>query len=391
MDELIFLLILAGIGVVLLVAMFTYYKHHKKIHDEIKDFNYHTQAIDDVLLNDRTTGAGKNNNTQSDNLFNDDLPSSFSASRQDHFDINDIHLKHDSFADDQVNSSPGISSPVENKTPDKGELIDGVYINSKRVISNFSPEPVFESTPTQAPEPEAINPFAHFQNKTKSAAVTGTDEQRVESQPAMNRTSTMTNPVPDKQPEAPAAEQPVITDKPHSDTYQSQKSSQTATQKIKVVYDPLPQGVEELIISHAILSKGEHFTGRQLFHALETAGLFYGDMDIFHYPGSDEAETFALFSVANAVEPGTFKLQDEAALKTPGITMFMRLPTRTDSYSAYEKFIQVAQMIASELNAELCDETRSQLTRQTISYKKEQIRKLNFDMAKAEKLAGSTR
>jgi hypothetical protein len=46
-------------------------------------------------------------------------------------------------------------------------------------------------------------------------------------------------------------------------------------------------------------------------------------------------------------------------------------------------------MIAADLEAELCDETRSQLTQQAISYKKEQIRKLNFDMAKAEKLAAS--
>jgi len=384
MDELIFLLILAGIGVVLLVAMFTYYKHHKKIHDEIKDFNYHTPAIDDVLLNDQSVDADKNNNTQADIIVNDDLPGSFSASRRDNFDINAVNLKHDAVAADNVNSSTDSSSSSGDRAPDKGELVDGVYINTKRVISHSRPERYSESTP--AASAEAVNAFGFFHKKTKTASVTEADEPKAEAQTAMNSTSTVTNPVADEQTEPDIAEQPVVKAKLQSNTF----NSQTATQKIKIVYDPVPQGVKELIISHAILSKGEYFTGTQLFNALEAAGLFYGDMDIFHYPGSDETETFALFSVANVVEPGTFNLEDRAALRTPGISMFMRLPTRMDSYSAYEKFIQVAQMVASELNAELCDETRSQLTQQTMSYKKEQIRKLNFDMAKAEKLAGST-
>ena len=112
-------------------------------------------------------------------------------------------------------------------------------------------------------------------------------------------------------------------------------------------------------------------------------------MNIYHYPGTTDPETYALFSVANVVEPGTFNPQDAENFRTPGISMFMRLPTRTDSYKAYEEFIHVAQMIAVELDGELCDESRSLLTQQAIAYKKEQIRKLNFELAKADKLAGS--
>lgn len=135
------------------------------------------------------------------------------------------------------------------------------------------------------------------------------------------------------------------------------------------------------------MAKGEHFKGQQLFETLHKAGLIYGEMNIFHYPGDDNADTFALFSLANIVEPGTFDLQDAENFSTPGISLFMRLPSRVDNNEAYDKFVHVAQIIAADLNGELCDETRSQLTQQIITYKKEQIKKLDFDIMKAEKLA----
>ena len=118
----------------------------------------------------------------------------------------------------------------------------------------------------------------------------------------------------------------------------------------------------------------------------DKVGLVYGDMNIFHFPGDDQTESYALFSVANVVEPGTFEVQD-IDMKTPGISLFMRLPSRIDNQLAYDKFIDIAKKITLELNAELCDETRSQLTQQAIAYKKEQIKKLDFELIKAQKLA----
>ncbi|WP_198264569.1 cell division protein ZipA [sulfur-oxidizing endosymbiont of Gigantopelta aegis] len=351
MDELTFLLILAGIGVVLLVAMFTYYKHHKKISDEIKDFNHHGHEIDDVLLDEQIN---------KDDFLNDEFPDSFSANRKDDFDIDDVHLKNDSFEAPPVKpkqtqvlekevvqatiivQTPVTETPIAEKAKDERELVDGVYINSKRVIKTGNTAKEYVSKTYIAPEKSAVV------NKTEVTSPT-------------------------------ASSVAVSTSKPET----------TKAQSIKIYYDPVPEGVEELIISHTILARGQHFNGEQLFKALESAGLCYGEMDIYHYPGNEEQDSFALFSVANVVEPGTFNPQEAAALNTPGISMFMRLPTRIPSYEAYEEFIHVAQIIAADLEGELCDETRSQLTQQAISYKKEQIRKLNFDMAKAEKLAAN--
>ncbi|MCW8929152.1 MAG: cell division protein ZipA [Gammaproteobacteria bacterium] len=391
MDELTFLLILAGVGVVLLVAMFTYYKHHKKINDEINDFNHHVHTIDDVLLeNDQ-------NKNHSYNDLNDELPGSFSASRQDNFDIDDVFIKHDSSSQhsNKSSSTDSTSSTIttSEQESDKRELVDGVYINTKRVINTEHSNP----QPDLSQKSQSVNSFAPIRTDNASSQVVSSepDDQNIERPPSMNPSNRQADVDYSSARVQSVKAELQQTAKNTPDTNHSSQSvnvgSQKITPKINIVYDPIPEGVEELIISHTILSKGEYFTGEKLFKALESAGLFFGEMSIYHYPGDDKAETFALFSIANVVEPGTFNPNEPESLTTPGISMFMRLPTRMGSYEAYEEFIHVAQMIAVELDGELCDETRSQLTQQAITYKKEQIRKLNFEIAKAEKLAGITR
>lgn len=339
MDELIFILILAGIGVVLLVAMFTYYKHQKKINDEIENFNHHGNTIDDVLLNDNRSSSA----SSSDDILSDsELPGSFTASRQDNFDIDQVNITHDNNYHIKQHIKQQSGSNVSQTKADDRELVDGVFIKSKRVIK------------TSSDTLSNKHPLSSFKKTTETFASFA--EQKKE------------------QTQAPEP----ITDVPDS--------AQDSTQQIKIVYDSVPDGVKELIISHTILTKGEFFSGQQLYKALKNAGLSYGEMNIFHYPGDDKAETFALFSIANVIEPGTFDLLD-GEMKTPGISIFMRLPARVECYEAYDKFIHVAQKIAADLGGELCDESRNQLTQQVISYKKEQIKKLKFEMEKAKKLA----
>ncbi|MCN4144081.1 MAG: cell division protein ZipA C-terminal FtsZ-binding domain-containing protein [Thiohalomonas sp.] len=334
MDELIFILILAGIGVLLMVAMFTYYKHQKKINDEIENFNHHGNTIDDVLLNDNRSSSA----SSSDDIVSDsELPGSFTASRQDNFDIEQVNITHDNNYHIKQQSDSNVS---QTKADDR-ELVDGVFIKSKRVIKTSSD--TLSNKNTLSSFKKTTERFASFAGQNK------------------------------EQTQAPEA----ITD--------LSDSVQDSTQKIKVVYDPVPDGVKELIISHTILTKGEFFSGPQLYKVLKNAGLSYGGMNIFHYPCDDKAETFALFSIANLIEPGTFDLLD-GEIKTPGILIFMRLPARVECYEAYDKFIHVAQKIAADLGGKLCDETRTQVTQQVISYKKEQIKKLKFEMEKAKKL-----
>jgi len=327
-----FLLILVGIGIVLLVAMFTYYKHHKKIRDEIEDFNQQANHIDDVLLEktfDKSEPPAQSQVIDSNKIqaFNNNdlpdqqLPGSFSASREDNFNIDDIQLMDErSFIDASNKNSITNNAAVEMNTDAEDGLVDGVYLKSKRVIANPNPQ---------------RNPLKSFSKTTE--------------------------------------------------TFNTHIKNTQAEPDIKMVYDPLPDNVEELIISHTILSKEEPFSGDKLFKAIKTAGLLHGEMDIFHYPGDTKPQTFALFSLANLVEPGTFNPAETEDFSTPGISLFMRLPSRIDNNDAYDKFIKVAIIIATELDGVLCDETRSRLTQQTVTHKKELIKKLNFELIKAEK------
>ncbi|MCU7834816.1 MAG: cell division protein ZipA [gamma proteobacterium symbiont of Taylorina sp.] len=326
MGELTFLLILFSIGIVLLVAMFTYYKHHKKIRDEIEDFNHHANNLDDVLLDNAFEKSPHNNqsghlnsdqiiSSRTSDLIDQQLPKSFSASKSDNFNIDDVQLMDErSF----INASSNSYSAEKNDADD--ELVDGVYLKSKRVIANPNPQ---------------RNPLKSYSKTT--------------------------------------------------DTFNTHIKNTQTVQTIEMIYDKLPDAVEELIISHTILSKNGSFSGKELLKAIYTAGLLHGEMDIFHYPGDKKPQTYALFSLANLVEPGTFNLEEADSFSTPGVSLFMRLPSRIDNNDAYDKFIKVAIIIATELDAELCDEKRCRLTQQTVTHKKELIKKLNFQLMKAEK------
>ena len=340
MDELTFLLLLGGIGIVILVTMFTYYKHHKKIRDEIEDFNYHANTIDDVLL-DNSKDITPNSEFLSDqnSLADQQLPDSFSASKEEHINFDQVNimdersfinasLHHKKPGPDSIKAEPDSTKAkqdnikAEKSLASEEGLVDGVFLHTKRVIANPNPQK---------------NPLKSYSKNT--------------------------------------------------DTFNSHKKNTQVPQTIKMVYDDLPENVEELIISHSIVTKGEHFSGEKLYKAIDTAGLIHGEMGIFHYPGDKKVETFALFSLANLVEPGTFNPSEAAQFSTPGISLFMRLPCRIDNNDAYDKFIKVAVIIATELDGELCDETHSRLTQQAITHKKGLIKKLNFDIMKAEKIA----
>ena len=115
----------------------------------------------------------------------------------------------------------------------------------------------------------------------------------------------------------------------------------------------------------------EPFGGDDLVAALRGQGLKFGDMGIFHRTHDDSGER--LFSVANAVEPGTFDLSDLSELKTPGLTFFMQLPVPGDALETLEDMILSARTVAAALGGDVKDDTMSALTGQTVEHLKQRI------------------
>ncbi len=140
---------------------------------------------------------------------------------------------------------------------------------------------------------------------------------------------------------------------------------------------PKPQGL--VIVINLLARPGLEFNGEKIVPACKHAGLELGDMNIFHYFSQPETQTREkMFSLANMVNPGTFDMNNVSTLKTQGLSLFMQLPGPVDGLTTFEKMLATAQSLKKELDGELCDETRSALTYQTISHLKEQIKEYSF-------------
>ena len=102
--------------------------------------------------------------------------------------------------------------------------------------------------------------------------------------------------------------------------------------------------LEELLILGVMAKPEAPFDGAALIAALRGQGLKYGDMGIFHRLGAGKvagknASEERLFSVANAIEPGTFDLSDLEGLQSPGLTFFMQLPIPGDALETLDDMV----------------------------------------------------
>ena len=121
----------------------------------------------------------------------------------------------------------------------------------------------------------------------------------------------------------------------------------------------------EMFVVIYVLALDEPFLGQGLVEVLLDSGMTFGEMDIFHQLDDRGAQ---LFSLASAVEPGTFNLSSLDQFSTPGISLFMRVHELAAPLQVLDSMLSVANMIAQELNGEVRDETRSVMTPQTIEH-----------------------
>ncbi|MDE2088933.1 MAG: hypothetical protein KGJ12_02815, partial [Gammaproteobacteria bacterium] len=76
-------------------------------------------------------------------------------------------------------------------------------------------------------------------------------------------------------------------------------------------------GEEKIIVLHVAARQGETFHGADILRAVETAGLGYGAMRVFHRYAPDRAGDRPVFSVASMVKPGWFDREAMEHLTTP--------------------------------------------------------------------------
>lgn len=135
--------------------------------------------------------------------------------------------------------------------------------------------------------------------------------------------------------------------------------------------------VEDLVIIHVMAPKGAELSGSSVLDLLVTAGLRHGPMDIFHYRNPKGVTEFSL---ANCIHPGTFDPDAMNQVNTPGVTLFMQLPTGANAMEAFDHMVEMARFLAKHLEADVLDEDHSTVTGQRIEYYREKIR--SFERSK---------
>lgn len=336
MGELTFFLILSGLVVIAIVAGFSYYIHHKKIRDEVQGFGHHANQIDDVLL--------QQHQEKRSSIAEEDLPDSFSTRRDEQIDL-------------QVGDSQ--TAPKKKKT----------VIVDESVADDFPEEFHSQKEPAK-------------QTKSGLASFFSKDSQNVEKEPTKESST-----------EAANVTKPKITSQTtqtkNTESQTQPQSQQPQGQVIKMAKEPLPEGVSDLIIAMAIKRVEGDISGEEILTACKACNIHYGEMNIFHCPADNNPSTYALFSIANMLEPGTFELDKMEQFSTTGLSLFMQLPLPMNCLDAYDIFLEKARLLAKFLNAELYDEKFNLVTSQAISHNKEKINKLHHDILKARKLETS--
>jgi cell division protein ZipA len=128
---------------------------------------------------------------------------------------------------------------------------------------------------------------------------------------------------------------------------------------------------EDLVVINVMARGGARFEGIDLMAAFLRNSLEFGDMNIFHR--KDRATKAPRFSVASAVEPGTFDLSAMDSFSTPGVTFFLNLGGTPDALATFDDMLAVARDVASSLSGDLKDEQRCVMTAQTIEHCRQRI------------------
>jgi len=130
----------------------------------------------------------------------------------------------------------------------------------------------------------------------------------------------------------------------------------------------------EVLVISIVMPEGQVISGAALLPTLLTLGLRYGDMDIFHRHQDNAGNGKVTFSLANIMNPGTFDLDALETFSTCGLTFFMTLPNAGDAFEVFEHMIGAAKQISTEFGAQLLDDKRSVMTKQTEQHYMSKIR-----------------
>jgi len=144
------------------------------------------------------------------------------------------------------------------------------------------------------------------------------------------------------------------------------KEDSEETTPVEVIKKPSKPAIDpEVIVVSVVMPENRAMSGAALLPTLLTLGLRFGDMEIFHRHEDNAGNGKVTFSLANMMNPGTFDLDQIESFSTQGVSLFMTLPNAGDPFEVFDHLMSAAKQLSMEFGAQLLDDKRSVMTKQT--------------------------
>ncbi|TNJ10797.1 cell division protein ZipA [Aeromonas veronii] len=220
--------------------------------------------------------------------------------------------------------------------------------------------PVYRSRPQREPMMQSLDDEPLVEPAYATAPTFGARAETVRTADTV-RAEPVRAPEPEYQPQPRhVAPEPVYEEPPYVAPAPVVEEPRMAPQPVEKIW-------QDVYVINLMGRPGHDLQGATLLSSLMALGFKFGEMDIFHRHEDPNGKGEVLFSMINMVKPGTFNPYRMEQFTTPGVSLFMQLPLRSNAAFAFEDMLQAADQLASDLDAMLTDMDRSPLSDETIA------------------------